>query len=270
MIITEGFLREHLPVPTYGAVIRVAQTGRFTPSARDYITTWKLNIFAEDIGEQLYVNGRCVEDLQPVESAVSSTEETNTATTMPELGEPISQLPPDQLETVSGSLYTRLDEDRWVPKTHPHIVMRGHVESVYATLAMAQAVSFNEQSALCVPLEECLTFLTELHTALRTLPNEFPQYLLQGKNPRELQPEMLSGDALLRGAIPPHNAASMTVHWINIARTQLRALEITALETFGQSSPEGLALLQICNDMANGLYVMQHLDFPPLENPHDC
>ncbi|MDO5083831.1 MAG: hypothetical protein Q4D89_10575 [Arachnia propionica] len=243
-VISEADLRAQLRRPTRGAVIDVPAGASLTPSARDFIKEWGLQvreILTEDVAAGR--PGWLRESVFPV---VKAEQPPRCGTCQGEITRK-----PDAL--------TQLNATQFVHKTHPRIRLRGQADSLHALVLMAQA-----QSTVSGPrwLTEALGVLAAYCRELTSAEyNERPAAALElpGWDEKAIHKATHDPDGVLG---VPHatidGTSPILMHWLNLCRTHCRELELTALDTFPDPEhPYGPSLNHALNRLSSAFYLLQ-------------
>ncbi len=243
MIVTEAALREQLRHPRHGATIHVPTGAVLSPSARDFVAQWDLEL-REDV----------VAPAAPLATSRPTWDTPSTFTFDAEAaprctacgGEVVDK--PDHL--------TQIDACHLGPKTHPRIVLRGQLDSLQAAVLLAgRAARDAGATTTAEHLDQVAAYVRELLAA---------EY--QG---RPAAPPSLAGlddDALHaashapRGALgvdhlTPSSTDPAVVLWCNWARALSREAEVAALAAHpNPHDPAATTLVHGCNRLSSILY----------------
>jgi ethanolamine utilization cobalamin adenosyltransferase len=250
MVITEAELRElwrdgKNPLP------RFPPGTRFSPAAQDFLKAHKLEI--------------------RFESAPSSNSQLQTSNFKSPISKPEWDKPgsfpvvltgPVPVCAVCGQLVphkpdhlTQLDAGRFAPKTHPRIRLRGRLDSLHALVMLAAAEARRYQlPRLAEGLDTLAAYCREIQSAeYHTRPVRALAVL--GKSEDEIHeishwPDKHLGIAHLVPGAEDH----VILHWLNVARTQTREVEVFALET--SAAPE---LVHALNRLSSAVYYLELL-----------
>lgn len=252
MIVTEADLRDQLRRPTAGARVVVPAGARFSPSAADFVKQWSLVLV--DAGEP---------DAEPAASvqAAGQHPDWDKASVFPVNfeGEQPSCLTCGTPLTKKPSELTQLDAHHFAPKTHPRIKLRGRVDSLHALVLLTQRMAKQDE-------------LTELTRDLGTIAAYCRELTSAEYNERpvaELELADWDAEKIHRATHDPQGSlgiAHLTIdendsevqHWLNMARTDSREIEICAMEAFGQPAPAWAATIcHAFNRLSSTFYFLQ-------------
>jgi ethanolamine utilization cobalamin adenosyltransferase len=246
-IITEAELRERIRRPKRGMKVAVPPGTRFSPSARDFIGQWGLEIVVEEV----------TPPAPPETSAAGSADG-------PAWDKP-SAFPvrPIKLPEPKPEHMTQLDAEHFAPKNIPRIRFRGKMDSVQGLtqLTAARARSFQ---------------LSDLARHLDTLAAYCREIVSAEYNGREVAPIAVAGldEAALRDATHhPRKALGIPhltpgpddhemLHWLNYLRAQVREAELAALDAFAPPpayEPTRLDLIRALNRLSSAVYYLELL-----------
>ena len=243
-VISEADLRTQLRCPSRGAVVDVPPGASLTPSARDFIKEWGLQV-------------REVLTEEPGTGRPASLHESIFPVVKPEQ--------PPRCGTCQGEItrkpdaLTQLNATQYVHKTHPRIRLRGQADSLHALVLMTQAQS----TSLGPPwLTEALGVLAAYCRELTSAEyNERPVDSLElpGWDEKAIHKATHDPDGVLG---VPHatidGTSPILMHWLNLCRTQCRELELTALGTFPDPEhPFGPSLNHALNRLSSAFYLLQ-------------
>lgn len=240
MVVTEVDLRDQLRRPGLGDTVVVPVGARMSPSARDFINQWKLVVVEHAAGAR----GTTQRDWdKPSSFPVTATD-----------GPCCSACGGSVVDKPSS--LTQLNAHHYAPKTHPRIVLRGQIDSLHAQLLLVQ------RFALDAGAEETRANLGSLAAYCRELMSA--EY-----NERPCAPLALAGvvEAELHRAthdpfatlgiehLAINDDEPLLQHWLNVARTQARELEITALQAFvSPHHPYGASICHGLNRLSSAIY----------------
>lgn len=249
MIVTEADLRDQLRRPTPGAQVAIPADARLSPAAADFVRHWSLVVVEQE-------GAGPPGPIRPTTAA-----EWDRAATFPvdRSGEaPCCVTCGTPLDAKPGAL-TQLNAHHFAPKTHPRIRLRGSIDALHALVLLIQGVALRSgRLALADDLGTVAAYCRELASAEY---NERPA----------AQPRLRDwdADAIHRATHDPRGElgidhlalgadAPELQHWLGVARTQARQLEIVALETY--PSPHhrsGASIAHGCNRLSSLLYFLQ-------------
>jgi ethanolamine utilization cobalamin adenosyltransferase len=222
MIVTESELRE-LWRSGRQALPAFPPGTRFSQAAQDFLKTHQLEIRFEDPAAAPAdgAETRPAWDKPAVFPVVLS----GPALVCAVCGQPLSPKP-DHM--------TQLDAGRFAPKTHPRIRFRGQLDSLHAVVMLTAAEARRYHlPRLAAALDSLAAYCREVQSAEYHGRPVQPLSLL-GRDEAELHqtshwPDRHLGIAHL--TLEPADHAIL--HWLNLARTQARELELSALELYG-------------------------------------
>ena len=254
MYVTEAELRDQLRRPSFGAEVRVPAGARLTSSATDFVNQWRLVLrevrsATEETGPALGSDAANAIWDKPAEFPMNFTGERPRCLTC---GTPLQKKP---------SALTQVDAHHYASKTHPRIKLRGRVDSLLALTLMAGRVA----RTLGFPgvtrdLATLAAYCRELTSA------EFHE-----RQVAELRLENWSVDEIHNVTHDPLGTLQvehLTIddtdtelqHWLNLARTMSREIEITAMETFPEPDhPYGASICHAFNRLSSAYYFLQLL-----------
>lgn len=240
MVITEAELRAQLRRPEHGDTVTVPQGARMSPSATDFINHWKLVVVEHP---QTPSSGQERAWDKPAAFPVSSSSDPCCSA----CGGHVTQKP---------SFLTQLNAHHFVPKTHPRIILRGQIDSLHASILLVQRLAKDDGDAETQSLLGSIAaYCRELISAEY---NERPCESLEFPGISETQMHQSTHDprvALGIGHLTIDDTEPLLQHWLNMARTQARQLEITALQTF--PSPHhhyGASICHGLNRLSSAIY----------------
>ncbi len=240
MVVTEAALRDQLRRPELGDTVTVPTGSRFSPSAIDFVNQWKLVVVEM---------GRFAEPSRPgswdkpAEFPVTSTDD------------PCCSACGGHIVDKPSSL-TQLNAHHYAPKSHPRIILRGQIDSLHALVLLVQRLARDaEEEEAQSSLGTIAAYCRELMSAEY---NERPCAHLELGGVSESDVHQATHDPL--GALGIAHLAidatePMLQHWLNVARTQTRQLEITALQTFpSPHHPYGSSICHGLNRLSSAIY----------------
>lgn len=243
-VISEADLRAQLRRPTRGAVVDVPPGASLTPSARDFIKEWGLQV-----REVLADHDDPIRPAWQHESVFPV----------------VRAEQPPRCETCQGEItrkpdaLTQLNDTQFVHKTHPRIRLRGQVDSLHALVLMAQAQSLGcgrpwLTEALGVLAAYCRELTSAEYNERPVASLELPGWDEKAIHKATHDPDEVLGvpHATIDGNSP------ILMHWLNLCRTQCRELELTALTTFPDPQhPYGPSLNHALNRLSSAFYLLQ-------------
>lgn len=238
MIVTEAELRDQVRRPVVGARVTIPAGARLSPAAADFVKEWSL-VTVEDAPAAGWDRASAF--------PVALSGEVPTCTNC---GLQVTHKP-DAL--------TQLNAHHYVPKTHPRIKLRGRFDSLHALVLLVQRMAAQRgDQGLARDLGTIAAYCRELTSAEY---NERPA--------AELRLQDWDADAIHRATHDPEGTLGvqhLTIdeadadlqHWLNVARTQSREIEILALETFGSPHhPYGASICHALNRLSSTFYFLQ-------------
>lgn len=257
MIVTEADLRDQLRRPTVGALVHVPSGARLSPSAADFVKQWSLQLVdpkAMDIppeSDEVGGGGNETDDHSKWDKkSVFPVQLKGDLPTCEVCGSPVKHKP---------SQLTQLNAKHFAPKTHPRIVLRGRLDSLHALVMLTQRMAKEaNEKALVRDLGTVAAYCRELTSAEY---NERPvsELSLQNWDVEKIHKAthdpkgMLGIDHLTIDENEPQ-----LMHWLNMARTMSREIEITAMEAFPEPDhPYGASICHAFNRLSSTFYFLQ-------------
>ena len=259
-IITEAELRDRIRRPRRGMKVTVPPGARFSPSARDFINQWALEIVEETPAEGAGPSAPATppdagsphpEWDKPAAFPVDFSGDRPVCATC---GQPVHQKPEHM---------TQLDATHFAPKNIPRIRFRGKMDSVQGLMQLiaARARAWN---------------LAELAGHLDTLAAYCREIVSAEYNDREVAPLVIAGldEAALREAthhpqralgiphLTPGPEDHEILHWLNYLRAQVREAELDALDAFAPPpmyEPTRPDLIRALNRLSSAVYYLELL-----------
>ena len=256
MIVTESALREQLRRPAPGARVTVPPGSTLSPSARDFVEHWRLELVE---GEGARREGGSREGGS--RDAPASPRGWERPSSFPvELDGPTPRCTCCGGEvTDKPDGITQLNACHFTAKTHPRIRLRGRIDSLQALalLAAARAEAVGE---------------TSLREALGTVAAYCRELMSAEYNERPAAPPAL-GDVTEeaihaathdpRGRlgvdhIAPDVGDPELLHWLNLLRSSAREVELVALDAFGSPHEEpGASIVHGLNRLSSLVYYLE-------------
>lgn len=248
MIVTEADLRDQLRVPTVGAEVVVPAGARLSPSAADFVKQWCLVTVDAATGPS-----------PGLDEAGSASWDKASVFPLDFEGQTPTCTSCGMAVTAKASSLTQLNAHHFASKTHPRIKLRGRVDSLHATTLLIQRMALQAgEEALARDLGTVAAYCRELTSA---------EYNERPVAPLQLQTWNL--DDIHRATHDPKGVLGighLTIdgtdhelqHWLNLARTAAREIEILALETF--PSPHhayGESICHAFNRLSSIFYFLQ-------------
>lgn len=250
MIVTEAELRDQVRIPTHGATVAIPAGARLSPSAADFVKQWSLVIRDATPPETDAVAGAAADGAEwdkASEFPVDFTGERPRCTTCGEVVE----------HKASG--LTQLNAYHYAPKTHPRIKLRGRVDSLHSlTLLIQRLANDRGYPELARDLGTVVAYCRELTSAEY---NERPVAELQLREHDAERIHAVTHDPSGTLGIE-HLTIDETdpelMHWLNVARTTSREIEITAMEAFpNPHDPSGSSICHAFNRLSSAFYFFQ-------------
>lgn len=252
MIVTEADLRDQLRRPSMGAQVTVPTGARLSPSAADFVKQWALVMVdpgaAAAADDQGNAHGEHDRDWDK-----ASVFPVNFAGELPSClvcGTPLKKKP---------SELTQLDAHHYALKTHPRIKLRGEVDSLHALVLLIQRMARQDGDlVLAHDLGTIAAYCRELTSA---------EY--NGRPVAQLELSDWDADRIHLATHDPKGTLGiehLTIdenepelqHWLNMARTRSREIEITAMEAFGTPAPDwGATICHAFNRLSSTFYFLQ-------------
>lgn len=242
MIVTEAALREQLRHPRHGAPVHVPAGAVLSPSARDFVAQWDL-----ELREDGPAPAAATFDRPTWDTPSAFTFDADAAPRCTTCGSEVADKP-DHL--------TQIDACHLGPKTHPRIVLRGKLDTLQAAVLLAgRAAHDAAATATADHLDQVAAYVRELLAA---------EY--QG---RPAAPPSLAGldDHALHAAthdprgslgvdhLTPASTDPAVLLWCNWARALAREAELAALVAHPDPhDPVATALVHGCNRLSSVLY----------------
>lgn len=246
-IITEAELRDRIRRPKRGMKVAVPPGARFSPSARDFIGQWGLEI---------------VEEQATPPSPPSETPPAHQSA--PAWDKPSSfPVRPVKRPDPKPEHMTQLDAEHFAPKNIPRIRFRGKMDSVQGLTQLVAARARAWQ-------------LPELARHLDTLAAYCREIVSAEYNDRTVAAIEVAGldEAALREATHhPRKALGIPhltpgpddheiLHWLNYLRAQVREAELDALDAFAPPpayEPSRPDLIRALNRLSSAVYYLELL-----------
>lgn len=245
MIVTEAELRDQLRTPTTGAQVVVPAGARLSPSAADFVKQWGL-VTVEQVAASPTPAGTAEWD----KASVFPVDFTGEIPTCTSCGMEV---------TKKASALTQLNAHHFASKTHPRIKLRGRIDSLHAKVLLVQRMA-------CAAGEEPLA--RDLGT-VGAYCREITSAEYNERPVAALQLQTWGVDDIHKATHDPKGVLGiehLTIdeadvelqHWLNLARTDAREIEILALETF--PSPHhayGESICHALNRLSSIFYFLQ-------------
>lgn len=249
MIVTESALREQLRQPRYGVQVRIPAGATLSPSAADFVAHWRLEVVEREpavSGPATPAVGQASWD-RPSSFPVSLDGTPPRCTTC---GSEVTAKP-DGL--------TQLNACHFVAKTHPRIRLRGSVDGLQA-LALLASARARETGATEVAdgLSTVAAYCRELMSAeYNERPAAAPGLLgLDEESLHDATHDPRSALGIDHVAPGPEHPELLL--WLNLLRTQARAVELDALTAFGSPHhPYGASICHGLNRLSSLVYYLE-------------
>lgn len=252
MIVTEADLRDQLRCPTHGSQVQVPVGARLSPSASDFVKQWDIHLVTEP--EPLLESQNEATHLEPA----SSWDKSSVFPVQLEGKRPRCICCGTEVTSKPSSL-TQLNSTEFAPKTHPRIKLRGKVDSLHAHVLLVQAFAKQAgQKGLTKDLGTVAAYCRELTSA------EYNE-----RQVGELRLGEWDIDAIHKATHDPKGVLGidhLTIdenddilqHWLNIARTMSREIEIVAMEAFDDEGQDyGASICHAFNRLSSAFYFLQ-------------
>lgn len=262
MMITEAELRDQLRRPSEGATIVVPAGARLTPSAEDFVNQWSLVLVTEDeqpAGAEPVAETKAAAQPSSAPAAPASDWDKASAFPVDFSGEIPTCTCCGMSVTKKASHLTQLNAHHFAPKTHPRIKLRGRVDSLHALVLLIQRLAKqSDEPELARDLGTIAAYCRELTSAEY---NERPV--------AELRLQTWDAEAIHDVTHDPKGTIGiehLTIdenepelqHWLNMARSSSREIEIAAMETFpGVDHPYGASICHAFNRLSSTFYFLQ-------------
>ncbi len=260
MILTEVELRDRIRRPQRGLKVTVPPGTRFSPSARDFIAQWDLEIVeveeaptSDEPSSTLHADSTNAQPDwdKPAAFPVNFSGERPVCVTC---GQPVQQKPEHM---------TQLDGEHYAPKNIPRIRFRGKMDSVQGLMQLIAARARAWQ-------------LPELAQQLDTLAAYCREIVSAEYNDRPVAPIEVAGldeNALRQATHHPKRVLGIDhltpgpddheiLHWLNYLRTQVREAELDALDAFAPPpmyEPTREDLIRALNRLSSAVYYLELL-----------
>lgn len=247
MIVTEAALREQLRHPRHGARVTVPVGAVLSPSARDFVGQWDLELHET-------ASGPAPAAAAPTEGARADWDRPSAFTFDPHSA-PRCSACGSEVEHKPDHL-TQLDACHLASKSHPRIRLRSALDTLQATVLLAAHTARDSgAAATAARLDTLAAFVRELLAA---------EY--QGRPAGQLVVDGLDDTALHaathdpRGALgvdhlAPASTDAAVLLWCNLVRAQSRDVEILAVDAFPDPhDPAGASLVHGLNRFSSAAY----------------
>lgn len=249
-IFTESELRE-LWQNGRGRLPAFAPGTRFSAAAQDFLKTHQLDVEIAEATPHLSSPAARPEWDKPGAFPVVLS---GPAPVCLECGQPLSRKPEH---------LTQLDTGHFAPKTLPRLKLRGRVDSLHALVLLTAALARRHRlPELAAQLDTVAAYCREILSAEYQARPVAP-LVMAGMSEEELHaishwPDRHLGMAHLVPGPDDHEI----LHWLNVLRTQVREVEVVALEAFPQTGwPDatglGVSLAHALNRLSSALYVLE-------------
>lgn len=231
MIVTEAALREQLRHPTQGASVSVPVGAVLSPSARDFVSHWRLQV-----------------QETPVSPAAPAWDHTSAFTFDPAPCMGAAEGKPDHM--------TQLQSGQLASKTHPRIRLRGRLDSLQALALLAghqaRAAGADDTASR---LDSVAAYVRELLAAeYQQRPAE--ALVIDGHEEQSIHHATHDPrNDLGVDHIAPASTDDDVLLWCNWLRTQVREVELAALDAFPDlEDPTGRSLVHALNRLSSAVY----------------
>lgn len=268
MIVTEADLRDQLRCPTFGARVVIPAGARLSPSATDFVNQWHL----ETVEQSASSDPSAPTDQPASSSSAALASDRNAGAAHGEADwDKESQFPVDFegelpcCETCGTKLkkkpshLTQLDAHCFAPKTHPRIVLRGRVDSLHALVLLIQRLAKQDgDDVLARDLGTVAAYCRELTSA------EYNE-----RQVAQLHLQTWDADRIHKATHDPLGVLGIShltiddneselMHWLNVARTMSREIEVTAMQAFPSAHhPYGASICHAFNRLSSTFYFLQ-------------
>lgn len=244
MIVTEAALREQLRRPRHGAHVSVPAGAVLSPSARDFVAQWDLQL---DEGVPGTAPTSSPDDRPDWDTPSAFTFDVDAQPRCTTCGSEVTHKP-DHL--------TQLDACHMGPKTHPRIVLRGRLDTLQAAVLLAgRAARDAGAPGTAEHLDQLAAYVRELLAA------EYQQRPAAAPSLAGLDDDALHGathdprGALGVDHLTPASTDPAVVLWCNWVRTLSREAELAALAAFpNPHDPAGSSVVHGCNRLSSAAY----------------
>lgn len=249
MVVTEADLRDQLRRPTQGASVVVPAGARLSPAAEDFVKQWQLNV----------VTGTGSVEAQSATPTEGPAFQKESVFPVVRPDSPPRCTCCGTEVTHKGDNITQLNAYHFVMKNHPRIRLRGQVDSLHATVLMAECQARGlGMDWLGDNLATLAAYCRELTSAEY---NERPvaHLALTGWDMESIHKATHDPVGVLG---VPHATidgySPVLSHWLNMCRTQCRELELTALDAFNSPHhPFGASINHGLNRLSSAFYFLQ-------------
>ncbi len=243
VFVTENMLKERFSLG-FRSEIRLQQGEQLTPAALDLLSSRKIRVLYFDIkGNVSEKNEDGNKQHHPLSTLKSKAQRSQ------HIG---SQTKPEDL--------TLLNDADLVPKNHPRIKFRGEIDNLIAQVILVQGQFIRAEK-----LKKISLWLQDIRSHL----GQIMQAEVQDKNLEDMSMgdfsfadiRKISHDPLKylgHNHIVPMVDHGPHVGWLNALRTQVRKVEILAIETFA-NEPLHQNIILTLNRMSSALYILMIL-----------
>lgn len=260
MIVTEADLRDQLRRPTVGARVIIPAGARLSPSATDFVKQWAL-VTVETPADGPATASGGTETAGAVGATGPGQLEWDTESVFPVnlTGDLPTCVTCGTAVTTKPSALTQLNAYHYALKTHPRIKLRGRVDSLHAMVLLIQRIARQDGHAeLARDLGTVAAYCRELTSAEY---NERPVAELRLPDWDIEQIHRATHDPMAVLGIP-HLTIDDTEpeiqHWLNLARTTSREIEVVAMEAFwSPHHPYGASICHAFNRLSSTFYFLQ-------------
>lgn len=252
MIVTEAELRDQLRRPSAGAQVSIPAGARLSPSAADFVKEWSLAVVE---GTPAEPDERAAVDPASLDWEKASVFPVDFSGELPRCTTCGTSV------TEKASALTQLNAHHYAPKNHPRIRLRGRVDSLHSMIMLIQRIARQrDEAGLARDLGTIAAYCRELTSAEY---NERPVAELALREWDAERIHQVTHDP--RGTLGIEHLTlddedDELLHWLNLARSTAREIEITAMDAFGSPHhPFGASICHALNRLSSSLYFLQLL-----------
>lgn len=228
---TEVALREQLRHPTRGAVVSVPAGAVLSPSARDFVYHWRLQV-----------------QQAPAIPVAPDWDRSSAFTFDPAPCEGAGEGKPDHM--------TQLHSGHLAPKTHPRIRLRGRLDSLQALALLAgHHARAAGADGTADRLDTIAAYIREL-LAAEYQRRPAGALFIDGHDEQSIHRATHDPrDALGVDHLAPASADGAVLLWCNWLRARVREVELAALDAFPDlDDPTGRSLVHALNRLSSAVY----------------
>lgn len=259
MIVTEADLRDQLRRPSVGATVAIPAGARLSPSAADFVKQWALITVESATGESATASTNGPAGSTGIPGPERLDWDTESVFPVNFEGDLPTCVTCGTAVTAKPSALTQLNAYHYAPKTHPRIRLRGRVDSLHAMVLLIQRIARQDgHTELARDLGTVAAYCRELTSSEY---NERPAAELRLPNWDIEQIHRATHDPMAVLGIP-HLTIDDTEpeiqHWLNLARTTSREIEVVAMEAFpSPHHPYGASICHAFNRLSSTFYFLQ-------------